>query len=495
MSEPHVLKHSHTPYKKRDSPEHTSRPSSKHEPGHDAPSATNGHSMSNDARQSREVEKHDEQDIDPESPLSSDDEDISASALEEELDRAEFDPFYEHDVSADDAYPAEEAKALREKLREVGPNRFIHQKITREDVPMRKMVTIFGIRPDLPYSEAWYCRALGLAIQRELRKRYRLPQYNTIDDAVSLLQSCKNIVVITGAGISTSLGIPDFRSKNTGFYSQLLERGFESPEDVFDIQNFDDDPSHFYQLANEILPITDKCSPTHAFIKLLQDKGKLLTNYTQNIDNIEAFAGITPDRLIQCHGSWATATCRKCGYTVSGDVIFADVKAQRVSRCQKCSEMVLQKPRKRKRASQGGSKSRKSSYSDSEDDGQYDIPEAGVMKPNITFFGEKLPNTFFDRLTEHDVSKVDLVVVIGTSMKVAPVSEIPHYISPKVPQIYISREPVDHINFDITLLGYCDSVVAELCKRAGWQLDHLMIPPDFETNVEGTNRPGTWVID
>lgn len=295
--------------------------------------------------------------------------------------------------------------------------------ITDEGTSMRKMVTMFGIRNDLPYSETFYCRILGLAIQREMRKRHKLPQYNTIDDAVTLLQGSKNIVVITGAGISTSLGIPDFRSKNTGFYSQLLARGFDSPEDIFDIHNFDDDPSHFYQLAKEILPVTDRCSPTHSFIKLLQDKDKLLTNYTQNIDNIEAYAGIASGRLIQCHGSWATASCRKCQHRIPGEEIFKDVQEQRVARCRKCVESLKEKPRKRKRASNGPSKSR-SSYSDSEDEGQYDIPEPGVMKPDITFFGEKLPNTFFDRLTEHDVSKVDLVVVIGTSMKVAPVSEM-----------------------------------------------------------------------
>lgn len=261
-------------------------------------------------------------------------------------------------------------------------------------------------------------------MKRELRKRYKLPEYNTIDDAVSLLQKSKNIMVITGAGISTSLGIPDFRSKNTGFYSQLLARGFTSPEDVFDIHNFDHDPSQFYYLAKDILPVTNMFSPTHAFIKLLQDKGKLLTNYTQNIDNIEAVTGISRDRLIQCHGSWATASCRKCLHTVPGEEIFEDVMSQRVSICKQCVDALKQKPPKRKRASNGPSKHRKSTYSDSEDDGQYDIPQPGVMKPNITFFGEKLPNTFFDRLTKHDVDKVDLVVIIGTSMKVAPVSEM-----------------------------------------------------------------------
>lgn len=144
---------------------------------------------------------------------------------------------------------------------------------------------------------------------------------------------------------------------------------------------FADLQRHFYQLAKEILPVTDRCSPTHAFIRLLQDKQKLLTNYTQNIDNIEAFAGIDPEKLIQCHGSWATASCRKCQIQVPGDQIFEDVRQQQVSYCKSCLDLLNKQPRKRKRASNGVSKSKsKSSYSDSDDDGRYDIPQPGVMK-------------------------------------------------------------------------------------------------------------------
>ncbi|KAK1915358.1 hypothetical protein P3342_003167 [Pyrenophora teres f. teres] len=98
------------------------------------------------------------------------------------------------------------------------------------------------------------------------------------------------------------------------------------------------------------------------------------------------------------------------------------------------------------------------------------------MKPDITFFGEALPNDFFDRLKDMDKDKVDLVIVMGTSMKVAPVSEIPNFLPRDVPQIYISRDPIHHINFDINLLGDCDVVVAELARRAGWVLEHKMIP-------------------
>lgn len=61
-------------------------------------------------------------------------------------------------------------------------------------------------------------------------------------------------------------------------------------------------------------------------------------------------------------------------------------------------------------------------------------------QPDITFFGEALPPTFNERLVGHDRNLVDLVLVIGTSLKVAPVSEVVGYLPANVPQIYISRE-------------------------------------------------------
>lgn len=283
---------------------------------------------------------------------------------------------------------------------------------------------------------------LGLAVCRELNKRLRLPQYKTIDDAAKLLQERKNIMVITGAGISTSLGIPDFRSKNTGFYSKLLDMGYSEPEQVFDIQNFDEDPATFYKLAGDIIPDLEKWTPTHQFIRLLQDKEKLLTNYTQNIDNVESHAGIRREKLIQCHGSWATATCRKCKYQVPGESIFDAVRSHKPAECPRCvQEIASQKPgMKRKRSSNGSKKRRGPGDDDSDSDGAYDIPQPGIMKPDITFFGEALPSDFFNRMKDHDREKVDLVIVMGTSMKVAPVSEVPNFLPRDVPQIYISRD-------------------------------------------------------
>jgi NAD-dependent histone deacetylase SIR2 len=289
--------------------------------------------------------------------------------------------------------------------------------------------------------ETFY-KLLGKAISRELNKRRRLEHYKTIDDAAKLLRERKNIMVITGAGISTSLGIPDFRSKNTGFYSKLLEMGYQEPEQVFDIHNFDEDPTTFYKLAGDIVPDLEKWTPTHEFIRLLQDKDKLLTNYTQNIDNVESHAGIRREKLIQCHGSWATATCRKCKHNVPGNEIFDNVRARVPAECKRCvEEIASNKPgMKRKRNSNVNKKKRMPGGDDSDSDGAYDIPQPGIMKPDITFFGEALPSDFFHRLRDEDRDKVDLVIVMGTSMKVEPVSEIPNFLPRDVPQIFISRD-------------------------------------------------------
>lgn len=101
---------------------------------------------------------------------------------------------------------------------------------------------------------------------------------------------------------------------------------------------------------------------------------------------------------------------------------------------------------KRKRSSNGssGSRKRRQNYEDSTDDEDDDIAIAGVMKPDITFFGEDLPATFHDRLMDHDRDLVDLVLVIGTSLKVAPVSEVVGVLPHHVPQLYISREVSSH---------------------------------------------------
>lgn len=94
--------------------------------------------------------------------------------------------------------------------------------------------------------------------------------------------------------------------------------------------------------------------------------------------------------------------------------------------------------------------------------------EKGVIKPDIIFFGEKLPLEF-DVSFEADKDKVDLLIVIGSSLKVAPVANLRDKIPAHVPQILINREALQHMNnFDVQLLGYSDIITAELCRRMGW---------------------------
>ncbi|ROW08226.1 hypothetical protein VMCG_03325 [Cytospora schulzeri] len=391
----------------------------------------------------------------------------------------------------------EEAVTYRQQLRTLGPGTLIERTVEAGVISAKKLLTAFNVRPPAfleGQDDDAYYNLLILAMSRELSKRAKLSKYNTIEDAVDLLKTSKNIIVLTGAGISTSLGIPDFRSKGTGLYSKLAHLGLNDPQEVFDIQLFRDDPSMFYSVARDILVETERFSPTHAFIALLEKKDKLLTNYSQNIDNLEAKAGISPEKLIQCHGSFATATCISCGHQVPGETIFPDIRAGHIPRCPQCAapRRPTTNSRKRKLGKDGTEKKprrRRGDY-ESASDSEYDMgpSKGGIMKPDITFFGEALPDAFHTRLVEHDRDRVDLVVVIGTSLKVAPVSEVVPFLHPHVPQIYISRTPVDHTNFDIDLLGDCDVVVAELCRRAGWDLEHEMVPEGQV--VEVVTEPG-----
>ncbi|KAL5598592.1 hypothetical protein BROUX41_003482 [Berkeleyomyces rouxiae] len=396
---------------------------------------------------------------------------------------------------------ADESQAIRRLLHQLGSERFIKHMVTSGLRDPEFIIEALGVK--LPYflsefqGDAYISaitHLLGAAMNRELSRRVKLDEHNTVDDAADLIAKSRNIIVVTGAGISTSLGIPDFRSKDTGLYSQLQARGYWDPTDVFDIDVFREDPSLFYSVAKDILPSTKRFTPTHAFIADLDRRGKLLTNYTQNIDNIESAAGISAGRLVQCHGSFKTATCFTCGYRVPGEEVFPEIKAGDIPACPRCAE--IDAGNKRKRAANGSAKggngqnkrrtgSGRSSKSCDDDDESDDEsgPNLAIMKPDITFFGEALPDAFHDRLTQNDRDKVDLLIVIGTSLKVRPVSEISAVLPPDVPQIYINRDPISHVNFDILLLGDCDVVVAELVRRMEWDFSHEMIPDDQQITV------------
>ena len=122
-------------------------------------------------------------------------------------------------------------------------------------------------------------------------RRKKLPDVNTLDQVVDLIRNSKKIIVLTGAGVSVSCGIPDFRSRD-GVYARLAVDfpDLPDPQAMFDIHYFRKNPRPFFKFAREIYPGQFQPSPCHRFIKSIENHGTLLRNYTQNIDTLEQVA-------------------------------------------------------------------------------------------------------------------------------------------------------------------------------------------------------------
>ncbi|XP_054293593.2 NAD-dependent protein deacetylase sirtuin-3, mitochondrial isoform X4 [Pongo pygmaeus] len=200
----------------------------------------------------------------------------------------------------------------------------------------------------------------------------------SLQDVAELIRAraCQRVVAMVGAGISTPSGIPDFRSPGSGLYSNLQRYDLPYPEAIFELPFFFHNPKPFFTLAKELYPGNYKPNVTHYFLRLLHDKGLLLRLYTQNIDGLERVSGIPASKLVEAHGTFASATCTVCQRPFPGEDIRADVMADRVPRCPVCT---------------------------------------GVVKPDIVFFGEPLPQRFLLHVV--DFPMADLLLILGTSLE------------------------------------------------------------------------------
>ncbi|PIA17638.1 SIR2-domain-containing protein, partial [Coemansia reversa NRRL 1564] len=356
---------------------------------------------------------------------------------------------------------------VRHEAYELGMSTFLQEYIVNRGVAVRALLEVFSapLAVDSCVPDLQLLPLLKFQLVRFYRNRPRLQHINTIGDVVELIKRSQRIMVLTGAGVSVSCGIPDFRSP-TGIYTRLNEEfGLDDPQQMFDIEYFRETPELFYSFAKELYPYNFKPAPSHAFVKLLEDRGKLLRNYTQNIDTLEHVQGIK--NVLNCHGSFATATCIKCGYNSEGTALEPDIMAKRIAYCPKCRDGPPQPPTTHLSVE-------KNMSDDDEDDDDYGAVK-GIMKPDITFFGEKLPDQFDESLLA-DREEVDLLLVMGSSLKVAPVSDIMSHLPHAVPQIVINKTPILHFNFDVQLLGDADDIVAYIAHQCGWELQHTRIP-------------------
>lgn len=210
----------------------------------------------------------------------------------------------------------------------------------------------------------------------------------------------QKIVVMAGAGISVSAGIPDFRTPGTGLYSQLQRFNLPWPEAVFDIRYYRHDPRPFCMLAKELWPGYHKHAPTptHHFLRLLHDKGLLLRVFSQNIDGLEQIAGVPTDKVVNAHGSFDGAHCIDCKQPCSIYAVQAAIYDDQLPACSSCG---------------------------------------GLVKPDITFFGEALPARFHRRRLT-DLANADLLIVMGTSLLVQPFASMIDQVPASTPRVLIN---------------------------------------------------------
>jgi NAD-dependent deacetylase len=214
----------------------------------------------------------------------------------------------------------------------------------------------------------------------------------TVKDLYKLITSARRCVALTGAGVSTLSGIRDFRGKG-GLYT--LSNG--AYQRMFDIDEFERDPSAYYQAAKDfIYGLDDKeASIVHTTLGKMETRGLVQAIITQNIDFLHQRGGAK--HVIEVHGSPAWHYCMRCAGV---RVPFAEVQAVVKQEAPEGSrEGAVSMPR---------------------------CPKCGrVLKPAITFFGEMLPAAAL-REAEEEAQAADLMLVLGTSLTVYPAAGLPN---------------------------------------------------------------------
>ena len=190
-----------------------------------------------------------------------------------------------------------------------------------------------------------------------------------------LIRANQPCVVLTGAGVSTESGIPDFRSAG-GIWAQY------DPHEVASIEGFRRDPRRvweFYGLRLDVLAAAEP-NAAHRALAGLEELGLVQAVITQNIDRLHARAGSRD--VIEVHGTIDTASCPRCGRREARERVRELLPLPRCADC------------------------------------------GAVLKPDVVMFGELLPAGAIDRATAL-AQEAALLLVVGSSLEVWPVAGLP----------------------------------------------------------------------
>ena len=233
--------------------------------------------------------------------------------------------------------------------------------------------------------------------------------------AVSLLKQSQNTVALTGAGVSTESGIPDFRGKD-GLWSRF------DPYEYGTMGAFLADPEKVWQMLAGLLKITDaKPNTGHKGLAALEEKGLLTGIITQNIDGLHQKGG--SKNVVEFHGSLDTFSCLSCGENFS----LSHIKQCSLPpHCAACD---------------------------------------AILKPDIVFYDEHIPDMTFSR-SRQLLGSADLLLVAGTSCQTEPAARIPYYIHNKGGKIIeINKEPALNHLAAVTLEGNFTTVMEKLIEH------------------------------
>ena len=236
-----------------------------------------------------------------------------------------------------------------------------------------------------------------------------------------LLEESRYAVALTGAGASTESDIPDFRS-DAGFWSKA------DPMDVASIDGFEEDPRRFYAFWRDKFAMLAKAHPNaaHRLLAGLESRARMMTVITQNIDGLHQKAG--SKNVLEVHGTFQRLTCMKCGKHEGIESLFSRYHHTdaEVPACLGCGS-----PR---------------------------------LKPDVVLFGEDLPPCFKD--AEREIQAADLVVVMGTSLQVQPVSGlVPRAKQYGAKVVIMNRDPTHYDGLaDLVIHGELGKVSARLME-------------------------------